>query len=37
MIILDDGLQNPTVKKDKTVVVVDGYKGFSNNLIIPIW
>ena len=35
MIILDDGLQNPTVKKDKTVVVVDGYKGFSNNLVFP--
>jgi len=35
MIILDDGLQNPTVKKDKTIIVVDGYKGFGNNLVFP--
>ena len=34
MIILDDELQNPTVKNDKTVVVVDGYKGISNKWVL---
>ena len=35
IILLDDGLQNPTVKKTKTVVVVDGYTGFGNGFILP--
>ena len=34
-IIMDDGLQNPTFKKDKIIVLVDGNFGFGNNFIIP--
>ena len=35
IIILDDGLQNPTVYKNKVIVVVDGYNGFANGLVFP--
>ena len=34
-IIMDDGLQNPTFSKNKTVLVVDANFGFGNNLIFP--
>ena len=35
VIILDDGFQNPSVKKDFSIVVVDGGYGFGNKMAIP--
>jgi len=35
LIILDDGLQNNSIKKDLNIVVVDGEFGFGNGLILP--
>jgi tetraacyldisaccharide 4'-kinase len=35
LIVMDDGLQNPTVKPDLSLVIVDGEKGFGNGLTIP--
>jgi len=34
-LILDDGHQNPAIKKDVSIVVVDGAVGFGNRLIFP--
>ena len=34
-IIMDDGFQNPTVKKDLSLLVVDGQAGFGNCKVIP--
>lgn len=34
-IILDDGLQNPTVQIDHNLLVVDGAAGFGNGRLIP--
>jgi tetraacyldisaccharide 4'-kinase len=34
-VIMDDGLQNPTFKKDKIVLAIDGNFGFGNGLILP--
>jgi tetraacyldisaccharide 4'-kinase len=34
-ILLDDGLQNPTFHKNKTILVVDGYEGFGNGRLLP--
>jgi tetraacyldisaccharide 4'-kinase len=34
-IIMDDGLQNPSLQKTKSVVVVDGKNPFGNNKIFP--
>ena len=35
VIIMDDGLQNPSLKKDLTIAVVDGSRGIGNGEVIP--
>ena len=35
VIIMDDGLQNPTVTKDLAIAVVDGVRGVGNGRVIP--
>ena len=35
LIVMDDGLQNPSVRKTYTLLVVDGSFGFGNGLPIP--
>lgn len=34
-LMLDDGLQNPTLAKDYAIAVIDGEAGFGNGLCIP--
>ncbi|MEQ1652920.1 MAG: tetraacyldisaccharide 4'-kinase, partial [Hyphomicrobium sp.] len=35
VIIMDDGLQNPSIAKDLTIAVIDGARGFGNGAVIP--
>jgi tetraacyldisaccharide 4'-kinase len=35
IIVMDDGLQNPTLHHDCDIVVVDGGYGFGNGLVMP--
>ncbi len=35
VVILDDGFQNRSIKKDLELLLVDGQKGFGNNRLLP--
>lgn len=35
ILVMDDGLQNPTLERDLALLVVDGTTGFGNGLVMP--
>jgi tetraacyldisaccharide 4'-kinase len=35
LIVMDDGLQNPSLRRDFTIAVIDGGVGFGNGRLIP--
>ena len=35
LLLLDDGLQNPTLCKDLSLLVIDGATGFGNDYVLP--
>lgn len=34
-LVLDDGLQNPTLRKDMSLLTIDGVTGFGNGRVLP--
>ncbi len=34
-VIMDDGFQNPTIKKNYSIIIIDGKQGFGNRRVLP--
>ena len=35
IIVMDDGFQNPTIYKDKNIIIIDGKYGIGNGFLLP--